>query len=362
MLLGVLFLGPRLPGIAAFTTIDEPFWLHQSSNFYYALGQRDFASTIYAHHPAVTTMWIITGALLLYFPEYRALQQGYLKPGKFEGFLASYGKTPLELLEISRLIQVVVVVALLFSAFLLLRRMFGLASAALAAGMISVSPVFLGHSRILNHEALLALFLLVAVLGLQVFLSERRWQFLAISAVAAGLAQLSKSSGLPILPLGAAMILIDAVTRRSEKARTWLLDAARTFGVWLAVMVATYVLFWPGMWITPGRLLYEVYGNVLSYAFVGTTLEVLPGLDTSAFRVGGFQAGLSAYLAELAWRTPLLTWLGLVVALIIFVAGVRLESLRTYRQTIIYSIALAVAFVLMFSVQRGRKPPHYILT
>jgi hypothetical protein len=127
-------------------------------------------------------------------------------------------------------------------------------------------------------------------------------------------------------------------------------------------MVATYVVFWPGMWVTPGRLLYEVYGNVLSYTFVGTTLEVLPGLDASAFRVGGFQAGLSAYLAELAWRTPLITWLGVVAALIVFVAGVRAKALRIHRQTVIYAMALATAFVLMFSVQRGRKPPHYILT
>jgi hypothetical protein len=361
-LLGVLFLGPRLPGIAAFTTIDEPFWLHQSSNFYYALGQREFANTMYAHHPAVTTMWIITAALLFYFPQYRALQQGYLKPGKFEGFLASYGKTPLELLEISRLIQVLVVVALLFLVFLLMRRLFGLAAAVLPTGMISVSPVFLGHSRVLNHEALLGLFLLVSMLCLQLFLSERRWQFLAISAVAAGLAQLSKSSGLPLVPLGAVMILFDAVTPRSGKPGRPLLDAARTLGVWLAVMVATYVVFWPGMWVTPGRLLYEVYGNVLSYAFVGTTLEVLPGLDASTFRVGGFQAGLSAYLAELAWRTPPVTWLGVVAALILLVAGIRATAFRIHRRTVIYSMALAAAFVLMFSVQRGRKPPHYILT
>src|SRR5512143_3877911 len=89
---------PRLVGLGRFTSVDEPFWLRQGANFYYALGQREFQNTIYEYHPAVTTMWIIAMGMLIYFPQYRALGQGYLKPGKFDLFLPAHGKDPLELL------------------------------------------------------------------------------------------------------------------------------------------------------------------------------------------------------------------------------------------------------------------------
>ena len=72
-----LTLVPRLIGIDRFATVDEPYWLTAGSDFYYALGQREFAKTVYDYHPAVTTMWIVAAAMLIYFPQYRGLGQGY---------------------------------------------------------------------------------------------------------------------------------------------------------------------------------------------------------------------------------------------------------------------------------------------
>ncbi|MFM8424104.1 MAG: hypothetical protein ACKOBL_02910, partial [Chloroflexota bacterium] len=66
----VVFLAPRLPSIGSFVTLDEPSWLSQGANFYYALGQREFENTVYEYQPAVTTMEIISLGMLLYFPEY----------------------------------------------------------------------------------------------------------------------------------------------------------------------------------------------------------------------------------------------------------------------------------------------------
>jgi hypothetical protein len=87
---------PRLLGINRFATIDEPYWLTAGSDFYYALGQREFANTVYDYHPAVTTMCIVTAAMLLYFPQYRGMGQGYFDIYKdsLENFL-SQRPTPL---------------------------------------------------------------------------------------------------------------------------------------------------------------------------------------------------------------------------------------------------------------------------
>src|SRR5512135_3493717 len=104
---------PRFVGLGKFTSIDEPFWLRVSGNFYYALGQRQFENTLYEYHPAVTTMWVISAGMLAYFPDYRKLGQGYLRPGKFDEFMAAQGKSLLQLLIVSRAIQVILIVGLL---------------------------------------------------------------------------------------------------------------------------------------------------------------------------------------------------------------------------------------------------------
>ena len=40
----------------------------------------------------------------------------------------------------------------------------------------------------------------------------------------------------------------------------------------LGVLAAVYFIIWPGMWVNPLKMLFEVYGNALSYAFQGQRL------------------------------------------------------------------------------------------
>src|SRR3990170_840272 len=95
-LLAILLLAvvsmPRFSSLDSFVTIDEPFWLSVGANYYYALGQRELENTVYEYHPAVTTMWFVTGAMLAYFPEYRGLGQGYfdVDKNKFDPFLLEH--------------------------------------------------------------------------------------------------------------------------------------------------------------------------------------------------------------------------------------------------------------------------------
>ena len=354
---------PRFVGLEKFTSIDEPFWLHQSANFYYALGQRQFENTIYAHHPAVTTMWIITAGMLIYFPQYRALGEGYLKQGKFDLFLPAHDKDPLQLLLVSRAIQVFVIIVLLLIAYLLLRRIFDDRSAFFTITLISVSPYFLGQSRLLNHEAMLALFLLISLAGMLVYLYvERTWMLLVLSAAAAALGQLSKSSGLPLLPIIALVLLVDALGLQQGKLGQRLLKAGKTLGIWFCATAFFYILFWPGMWVDPGKMLYTVYGNALSYTFEGMTLEVLPGLNPASFRLGSLADGLQIYVPDLVWRTTVISWLGLIIGIGIALVYLRRKTDKNYQLITLYSVLLAISFVLLFSFQLGRKPPHYILT
>ena len=43
--------------------------------------------------------------------------------------------------------------------------------------------------------------------------------------------------------------------------------------LWLGVLAAVYFVLWPGMWVAPGKMLQEVFGNAFSYAFEGARLS-----------------------------------------------------------------------------------------
>jgi 4-amino-4-deoxy-L-arabinose transferase-like glycosyltransferase len=68
LLSAALLAAPRLADLDQFVTSDEPYWLTLSANFYYALGQRDFAQTFQREHPAVTTLWAGTAGFFVALP------------------------------------------------------------------------------------------------------------------------------------------------------------------------------------------------------------------------------------------------------------------------------------------------------
>lgn len=354
---------PRFPGLGDFTSIDEPFWLRQSANFYYALGQRDFQNTLYEYHPAVTTMWIVTGGMLAYFPEYRSLGQGYLKPGKVDSFLASHGRSMLGLLVASRFIQVVLVLGLLAIVHVILRRLFDGHQAFFATLFLSLAPFLIGQSRLLNHEALVGLFALIALLGMLTYLyTGRGFVWILLSGVAAGLAQLTKSSAVPVIPVVVVAVVVESLTSPGKTLRARSVQAVKILSLWLALAAASYVLFWPGMWVAPLRMLQDVYGNAFSYALQGARVSSLSATAPGVPSVQSTIAGIQVYANDLVWRTTPLTVLGVVLGVGIAIHETRIRTQSIFRWLVLYSLMLAASFVLLFGIQSSPKPPHYILT
>ncbi|HMV97647.1 MAG TPA: glycosyltransferase family 39 protein, partial [Anaerolineales bacterium] len=204
LLLLALTIAPRLSALDSFVTIDEPFWLSVGANYYYALGQRELENTVYEYHPAVTTMSVITAAFLVDFPDYRGLGQGYfdVDKEKFDPFIVANGHDPMALLVISRLFQVAIIILFVLIIFYLLSVLFGEEKAFFITAFVSSAPYFLGHSRVLSHEAMVAFFVLASIFGLLAYLEfGRKGHYLLISGVSAALAQLTKSSAMAMFPV-----------------------------------------------------------------------------------------------------------------------------------------------------------------
>ena len=363
LLLLALTLPSRLTHIDAAVNIDEPWWVISSSNFYYAVTHRDFQDTYFEYHPGVTNMWVISTAMLAYFPEYRGFGQGFFDQRKpfYEEFLRENGKETIELVRYARYIQAGVLAIFAVIAFLLLSLIVGENLAFLSITLATISPFFLGHSRLLNMETMGAMFVLVSFLGFHLYRFQNRLVYLLISGAAFGLAQLNKSTSIALLGVIGLMLVLSLFDKDERPFKTKFLSAVKTFGIWFGAAALVYFILWPGMWVDPARMLREVYGNAFSYAFQGARLDVTEELDPAEFSVVTRWDGILLYLRYYFSGTTFITWLGSIFALIFLFSKGKERLSYQVRSMIGYLALLGVLFVLMFGIAQGRNHAHYIM-
>ena len=363
LLLLALTLPSRLTHIDAAVNIDEPWWVISSSNFYYAVTHRDFQDTYFEYHPGVTNMWVISTAMLAYFPEYRGFGQGFFDQRKpfYEEFLRENGKETIELVRYARYIQAGVLAVFAVIAFLLLSLIVGENLAFLSITLATISPFFLGHSRLLNMETMGAMFVLVSFLGFHLYRFQNRLVYLLISGAAFGLAQLNKSTSIALLGVIGLVLVLSLFDKDERPFKTKFLSAVKTFGIWFGAAALVYFILWPGMWVDPARMLREVYGNAFSYAFQGARLDVTEELDPAEFSVVTRWDGILLYLRYYFSGTTFITWLGSIFALRFLFSKGKERLSDQVRSMIGYLALLGVLFVLMFGIAQGRNHAHYIM-
>jgi hypothetical protein len=362
-LLFTILLAPRLMGIKKFTTGDEPAWLIFSHNFLHAIHRGQFERTVYEYHPAVTTMWVITASILSYFPEYTQIRHGYIeKFWDLDEIYAKNGKALSTVLYRSRALYVLLTSIFLLLSFFLLWRLAGIAMALAAILLVSFDPFFLGQSRLLNHEGLACALALAAFLALLVYLYQgRKLLYLLISATLCGLALLTKSPMILLLPLAGLMFAVRLVEDWQKVAdrRNSLWKAVAGYIGWLAVLALVYVALWPGMWVAPGKMLYEIYGNAFSYAFQGSRLQVTGEVVIKP--IGFNFSDLGNLLVSLLYKTTPIVWLGAALSIASLFDHRHAPTSKLAKLVVIYLALLALLFILMFGIAQGRNSIHYIL-
>jgi hypothetical protein len=137
-------------------------------------------------------------------------------------------------------------------------------------------------------------------------------------------------------------------------------DSAKVFLIWLLVLAGAYVIFWPGRWVAPGKMLYQVYGNAFSYTFQGARLTVTENLDTSEFSLDTNVSAFVNLIKVILWRTTPLTWLGVLLGFALPFTRDR-ELVRPNRQLFTLLLVTAAAFIFIFGIAQGRNSPHYLL-
>lgn len=362
VVLVLAFALPRGLALNRVVTPDEVNWLTTSANFYVAIRQGDFASTYQLEHPGVTTLWAGAAGLLWRYPNYVYDGPGQLAYSEQEAglVLRSLGHEPLQLLVAGRIFIVAAIVAVLAAAFLQAVSLFGLWPAAIGFSLIAFDPFHIAHSRILHQDGMASSFVLLTILAFLNFLyrGERR-RHLILSGAAAGLAWLTKSPMLFLIPFMGLWLLIELEKKRRRAGRfekTSLHWALKTLIVWGSVALVIYVLLWPAMWVEPVYTLRRVVGGMLSYAVHGHT-------EAPLFfngRVYTGDPGIDFYPITFLWRTTPVVLVGLTLLFFIFIFP-RLNLLSASQKHPLGALLLFALLFTVFMTVGAKKFDRYLL-
>lgn len=281
LLLAVALL-TRWTALGSFSWPDEQTWLERSAAFVTALEQGDPGGTYLADHPGVVPMWGFGGAL--YLRTQITGDRTALDALAAEEHAGDYPA----LLATAALFPVLFTSLTVVAAYALLIPLLGRAGAVLGGLLLALDPFYLTHSRIVHVDAVLSSAMLLSVLSLLVYLQRASRDrgfapgYLLLSGFAAGLALLTKTPSLFLIPLTALVLGWQWLRRRlgrDEWGKIW--QVAGAFGLWLAAAWGTFLLLWPATWSDPLFFLWRLYrasrwGALVSHGtnfFLGRVVE-----------------------------------------------------------------------------------------
>jgi hypothetical protein len=367
-LLALALLLPRLLELSRYVTVDEPLWLIRSANFYQALAAGDWKDTFQREHPGVTIMWAGTLGFLLRFPDYaRLADTQVVNPEALDEFLGQHQHTSLGLLVAGRLVAVLGVALAVLLALPFLARQVGWLPAFLAIFLVALDPYFIALSRLLHLDGPVAAWMLLSLLAFMSYLyTGRRRLDLLVSAVSAGLAWLTKSPALFLIPFYGLLVLLELLEkwRRSgwTQLREWkaaladIWQAGRPYLLWLLVGSAVFVLLWPAMWVDPLNSLARIFSQATAYA--------AEGQDSATFFMGAvYQAGQSPwffYPVSLLWRlTPPVT-IGLLLALLALLFPRQASLSPEHKKVILVLSLFTILFVVLITLSQKKADRYQI--
>jgi hypothetical protein len=295
----LLALLPRIVDPDQFLTPDEFLWIDRSRNFLAGLIDPAYqctsvvekwgfvaeglACTLRTGHPGVTTMWTGSfGLWLTWLPNSRYIS--------LQDYLAGVSTNPLDVVLIApaRIGTILITSLWVVAMYWLVRRLFGMWIALVGAVLLALDPFHIGLSRVIHHDALETTFTTLSVLTAFVYWGQdRNKKWLILSGGLAGLAILSKSPGLYLLPFMAVMGLWfwgkEVRSRKygvggrekgeGEEDRpaplTLLMWTVLDGLLWFGVAVAVIFACWPAMWVTPLEAVETVFFIGSKYASGG---------------------------------------------------------------------------------------------
>ena len=310
-----------------------------------ALQRGDLAGMIQSPHPGVTTMWLVSIAQWL---------------GRF--FNPGYDNLPFTQQVQIEIIPLVLVISLaIVLVFFLLRRLFDWQIAGVASLLLALDPFHLTISKTLHVDALMSVFVMVSALLMLLYIREQNRRDLLWSALFGGLALLTKSPSLFLVPFLLLCLGVWQLVQRWEKGeitqvgKWWeevTVSILRPTLLWMLVAGAVYVSLWPAMWADPV--------DAIRLSIYGTTRHTTkPHQNPIIFmgEVTNDDPGPLYYPVNIGLSSTEIVTVAFVFVLAALVFG---RVPKRYRLTLWLSLAFIVFFVLQMTIG-SKKSARYIL-
>ncbi len=241
---------PRVAPLGHILTVDEAYhWFDRVERFLRFVQQGDYARTNIIGHPGVTTMWLGSFG--------RIAHQSLVAIG----WVAHADADPQRYWWFLRAPVGVVSALGVPLAYLLLRRLCAERVALLTALLWAAEPLLVAHAQLLHLDALLTTFVTLSLLAALAAVNlgprppagERgvSWALLAGSGGAGGLALLTKSPSIILLPMVGLMVLVGAWRSLGTRATVGA-TLSRVVGMvalWGGVAALVWVVLWPAAWV-----------------------------------------------------------------------------------------------------------------
>lgn len=223
----------------------------------------DLEGTYLQYHPGVTTMWIAGLGLRAYTSASGLSSADLRQPSP----LRTSPQSPPGRASVAALSAAIA--ACIALAYVFLARLTKWPVAFCAGVFLALDSYHITHSKMIHVDALMASFMLVSALALICYAQERRPLFLVSSGAFAGLAFLTKSPSLFLVPYTGSVLALRFCVVPSAQAPGWsqrLGRFTRFFLSWGLVAVALFFLLWPAAWQRPAEMLSRVVLNAAMHA------------------------------------------------------------------------------------------------
>ena len=359
-LVTIAFVLPRWEELDRMVTPDEPIWLARSANFYEALSSRDWPSTYQYAHPGVPVMWAGAIGYFLAARDYPAdvgtqitQRQNYIA-----SVLEQYGYDPLDVLVATRQVLVVFAAIAFAIAFWYALRLLGLPEVLLGFLLIALEPYGIGLGKLLHVDALAAVFFLLAMVTMLVFIHRgRRKRDLLVCGIASALAILTRAQTAVLIPIFGLLLLI-ALSNGKLRRHSWTELKDRLVWpmvVWGAAMLATAAILWPALSTAPRTIFNGMFSFAETAAIEGH--EKVIYFDGELFTG---DPGYRFYPVAFLWRATPATLAGLILAIALVCFGRRWALGRAQRQIVLGLLVGAGSYTLLMTLA-AKKFDRYLM-
>ena len=351
-----IFVGAFLPR-AIYSVSRSVNWYERSINFGDAILSQNWTATYQSYHPGVTTMWLSGIGLKLFswlrgYSSEEMLNAERLPGGEFHTAV-DFGVFPL---------AIIIALGVVFI-YYLLSQLLDPRLALISAVFIAFNPFHITNSKVLHLDALLSVFMLIAVLLLIHYKMEPDYRKLVLSGVFLGLSLLTKSAASVLIPFGVLILtsshrleLPESDGRAQWRARSyWFRDVFGSLFIWGIVGGIIFFILWPVMLANPQEALKIIRDGVILH-----TVNPHPNPVFFNGQLTLEDPGMGYYVAALLWRST-------IVTLPLSLLGFGLVTFRVVRSknspaetAVLWILVYTLLSVLLIGIAE-KKDERYIL-